>query len=72
LEIVERLKKIAFTYSKPIPATAIRFILDYLKDSIVLVGIKNVGQLQSNLEAMDWKLTSNHIKQLLYVSESNE
>lgn len=71
LEIVEMLSSIACNYNKSIPATAIRFILDHIKDSIVLVGVKNKRQLKSNLEALDWKLFLSDIKQLLNISESN-
>jgi aryl-alcohol dehydrogenase-like predicted oxidoreductase len=72
LKIVEVLKEIALDHSKSIPATAIRFILDYLKNSVVLVGIKNLKQLHSNLEAVDWKLSSEDIKQLLIISDSDK
>lgn len=69
LEIVEILKKIAENHNKSVSAVAIRFILDYLPNSAVLVGIKNKNQVIGNLDAMDWKLTENEINQLLKVSE---
>ena len=52
-----------------VAAVAIRFILDYIKESIVLVGIKNERQLISNLEAMDFSITQKQIEQLLEVSK---
>lgn len=69
LEIVEVLKQIAATHNKSVSSVAIRFILDYLPDSAVLVGIKNKGQIIGNLEAIGWKLTNDEINQLLKVSE---
>ena len=61
LEIVEKLKEISTKMNKSVPAVAIRFILDYLKNSVVLVGIKRPAQLYSNLEAMDWNLNDEQL-----------
>lgn len=69
LEIVEELKKIAAAHGKTIPATAIRFILDNLKDSVVIAGVKSEKQMLSNLDALDWGLTSKEIEQLLKISK---
>lgn len=69
LEIVEVLKQIADSHNKSVSSVAIRFILDYLPDSAVLVGVKNKGQIIGNIEAIGWKLTNDEINQLLNVSE---
>jgi aryl-alcohol dehydrogenase-like predicted oxidoreductase len=69
LEIVEELKKIAAAHGKAVPATAIRFILDNLKDSVVIAGVKSETQMLSNLDALDWELTSEEIEQLLKISK---
>ncbi|MBQ7257750.1 MAG: aldo/keto reductase [Abditibacteriota bacterium] len=61
LKIVDELKKISDEINKPISAIAIRFILDYLKDSIVLVGVKNKKQLEDNVKALDWNLTQEQL-----------
>lgn len=68
LEIVEVLKEIAKEVEKPVPAVAIRWILDYLKDSAVIVGIKNPQQLQGNMEALGWKLSEEQVTRLVEVS----
>ena len=68
LGIVEVLKEIAKEVEKPIPAVAIRWILDYLKESAVIVGIKNQQQLQGNMEALGWKLSEEQITRLVEVS----
>lgn len=68
LEIVEELKKIAASHGKTVPATAIRFILDNIKDSVVIAGVKSEKQMLSNLDALDWHLTSDEIKILNEVS----
>lgn len=68
LEIVEKLKVIAAAHGKTVPATAIRFILDNIKDSVVIAGVKNEKQMLSNLDALDWHLTQEEIKILNEVS----
>ena len=68
LKIVEKLKVIAAAHGKTVPATAIRFILDNIKDSVVIAGVKNEKQMQSNLDALDWHLTQEEIKILNEVS----
>ena len=69
LEIVNVLKEISYNIGKSIPSIAIRFILDYIKDSVILVGIKNTKQLLSNTEAMNWNLSNEQINLLLNVSD---
>ena len=61
LEIVEVMRDIAAKYNTSISSVAIRFILDNLKESVVLVGVKRPEQLLGNIEAFGWNLTSNEI-----------
>ena len=68
LEIVEVLKEIAKEVGKPVSAVAIRWILDYLKDSAVIVGIKNEKQLHGNMEALGWNLDKEQVELLEKVS----
>lgn len=68
LRIVEAVREVAGACDKPVPATAIRFILDYLARSVVLVGIKNKTQLRGNLESVDWQLSPEELSNLLTVS----
>lgn len=72
LEIVSALKEISKITGKCIPAIAIRFILDHLKDSVVLAGIKNSKQLLSNKEALGWTLTSEQIDLLKNISTNDK
>ena len=69
LKIVDALRKIATNHNKSIPACAIRFILDYIPGSVVLAGVKKPSQLLSNIEAMDWYLTTDEIEMLKEVSQ---
>lgn len=69
LEIVEVLRAIAQAHGKTVSAVALRFILDYLKDSVVLVGIKRPEQIAGNLEAVDWHLSQDEIDRLCDISE---
>ncbi len=68
LEIVEVLRDIATEVGKPVPAVAIRWILDYLQESAVIVGIKNPQQLKGNMEALGWQLSKAQIARLTEVS----
>ena len=68
LEIVEQLKVIAKSRGKTVASTAIRFILDNIKDSVVIAGVKNKNQVLSNLDALDWNLNPEEIKTLREVS----
>ncbi len=69
LLIVEELKKIAAEHNKSVASCAIRYILDYLPESVVLAGVKRPAQLLSNLEAMDWKMTEEEIARLNAISK---
>lgn len=68
LEIVEVMKNIADEVNKTVASVAIRFILDHLNDSVVLVGVKRPQQLLSNVEAMGWRLTEEQIELLDEIS----
>jgi Predicted oxidoreductases (related to aryl-alcohol dehydrogenases) len=72
LEIVKVLQNISRETGKSLPSIAIRFILDNLKDSVALAGVKSPEQLYSNIEAMDWKLTETQLKDLLSISAEKE
>lgn len=69
LEIVESMKEIAEAHSKPVSAVAIRFILDWFKDSVALVGAKRPSQVVGNLEAFGWKLSNEELESLDEVSK---
>ena len=69
LEIVEVLKTIATKYEKSVSSIAIRWILDYLKNSVVIAGIKSPKQALQNAEALNWTLATEDIKLLDDVSK---
>lgn len=69
LEIVEVLKEIASEVNRPVSAVAIRFILDYIPESVVLAGIKNPAQLEGNCEAFGWNLQREQIDRLNEISK---
>lgn len=68
LEIVEVMKHIAQKYNKPVVAVAIRYILDFLEDSVVLCGAKRPSQILGNIEGTEWKLNDDDLKLLDEVS----
>lgn len=69
LEIVDVLREIAQKRKKAVPAVAIRFILDFIPDSIVLCGAKRPSQIYGNIEGIDWNLTVDEMKKLDTVSK---
>lgn len=64
LAIVEVLKEIAVKYNKPVASVAIRFILDFLPDSVVLCGVKRPDQILGNIKGTDWKLEKDDLVRL--------
>lgn len=68
LDIVEVMRPIAEAHGVSLPAVAIRFIMDYLKDSAVLAGAKRPAQIMSNIESLDWHLTDEELKSLDEIS----
>ncbi|MGI6413051.1 MAG: aldo/keto reductase [Syntrophomonadaceae bacterium] len=72
LKIVEVIKKISNKIDKPVPAIAIRWILDYIPNSVVIAGVKNINQLQSNASALGWNLSKEQIDILTEVSEYSD
>ena len=50
LEIVEHMKEIAEKYEKSVIKRAIRYILDFIPESVVLLRSKRPSQILSNVE----------------------
>lgn len=69
LEIVEVLKEIAQECGKSVSSVAIRWILDYLKNSVVIVGAKSPKQVLQNAEALSFGLNQEQIERLEKVSK---
>ena len=72
LRIVEAMRPLGEKYAKSLAALAIRFILDYIPDSVVLCGAKKPGQIRSNAEAADWKLEKEDLNLLERASRSGQ
>lgn len=68
LDIVDAMRPIAEAHGVSVAAVAIRFIMDYLKDSVVLVGAKRASQIIGNLESIGWHLTEDELNLLNDVS----
>ena len=56
LDIVDEMKKMEPKYGRKPAAVALRFIMDYLPESVALVGVKRKAQVLSNCETFGWKL----------------
>lgn len=68
LQIVEVIKKISADTGRTSTGVALRWILDNLAGSVVIVGMKNEGQLTSNLDSIGWTLSPEHKAELDAVS----
>ena len=68
LEIVAAMKPIAAAHNVSLAAVAIRFIMDYLKESVVLVGAKRPSQILGSMEAVDWYLNPDEMNLLEEIS----
>ena len=69
LEIVEVVKEIAAETGRSVSSVAIRWILDYLGDSVVIVGAKSPKQILQNSEALGFSLTKEQIERLNVISK---
>lgn len=70
LEIVEAMRPIAENHRVSLAAVAVRFIMDYIRESVVLVGAKRPSQILGNMEAVDWHLTTEELALLDEVSRN--
>lgn len=61
--ILEKLSATAKAHNRSMAQTALRWVLDTQPHSVVLTGIKNVGQLQDNLGALNWSLPASECEQ---------
>lgn len=68
LKIVEVLKEIAKEHEKSVASVAIRFILDYLPESVVLCGAKRPSQIIANADGAGWSLSRDEIDMLKKIS----
>ena len=70
LDIVDVMRPIAEAHGVSVAAVAVRYILDYLKDSVVLVGAKRPSQILGTLEAIGWNLSQDEIQKLDEISRN--
>ena len=69
LQIIECMKEILPYYlSGTFSQMALRWILDWLKGSVVLAGMKNKAQVLDNLGSFHWNLSESHLSRLHQIS----
>ena len=68
LQIVDAMRPIAQKHGFSLSAVAVRFILDHITDSVVLVGAKRPAQILGNVECMEFRLTEEEIETLNKIS----
>lgn len=69
LKTVEAMRPIAEKHGVSVSAVAIRYILDNIRDSVVIAGVKRSAQLDANMEAFGWRLSEAELALLNGVSE---
>lgn len=69
IKIVDAMRPISVKHHISIAAVAIRFILDYIPNSVVLVGAKRPSQILGSIESMGWSLDHEDIKVLNSISQ---
>ena len=68
LRIVDAMRPIAEAHCVPVSAVAVRFILDHLKGSAVITGMKSPAQAEGNALALTFQLTKDEVALLEEVS----
>jgi myo-inositol catabolism protein IolS len=68
MDIVDIMRTISVMCDRTLPTIAIRFILDYMKNSVVITGVKTKKQVLSNLGAFGWTLNTEQLRILDSVS----
>lgn len=68
LRIVEAMRPIAENHRVPVAAVAVRYILDHLKGSVVIAGMKSPAQAESNALALTFQLTEEEERLLSDIS----
>ena len=68
LRIVDVMRPIAEAHCVPVSAVAVRFILDHLKGSAVITGMKSPAQAEGNALALTFQLTRDEVAALEEVS----
>lgn len=56
-QLLATMGKIAIQHNKTISQVAIRWILDNPAVSCAIIGVKNVKQLEENIDSIDWKIS---------------
>ena len=70
LEIVNQTRKVAASHGKTLSQVAIRFILDFFKDSVAIVGIKSPSQAIDCANSVGWRLSVEDLRQLDLISRA--
>ena len=69
LRIVEAMRPMAQTHNVPVSAVAVRWILQRLPGSVVIAGMKNPAQADSNAKALTFQLSPQEMQTLDEVSK---
>jgi aryl-alcohol dehydrogenase-like predicted oxidoreductase len=64
LKVTGRLKEFASGYGKSVAQLAIAWVIANSAVSVALVGMRNPTELEENIQAVDWKLTPEDMKEI--------
>jgi len=68
-DIVEELDRVAGEHNATVSQTALNYLLRKPGVNSLIIGIRNIKQLEENLKATDWQLTSEEVARLDKISE---
>ena len=72
MSIVNTLHDLSKIYNVSVASVALRYIIDTIPNSSIICGMKNINQLQSNLEVFEFSLNQSEIELLKNVSYDNK
>jgi aryl-alcohol dehydrogenase-like predicted oxidoreductase len=64
LRVVDRLKELAGRKEKSVAQLAIAWVLGHSAVTVALVGVRNVRELEENVAAVDWRLSSEELAEI--------
>ena len=72
LRLVQRLQALAARYEKSVAQLAIAWVLSHPAVTVALVGMRNIRELEENVEAVEWKLSAEDKAEIDRIFEEEE
>jgi aryl-alcohol dehydrogenase-like predicted oxidoreductase len=68
-QLLDKMKEISERYGKTFSQVALRWLLDNPMVTCVVVGLKNINQVNENAASVDWRLSSEDFEDLCLLSQ---